>query len=183
MKLLSNIDPTETTLEFLPSGKEIKEHDLTAHYFIEIGKGRSREVIEVLNAQLVGKDVRLVATCVRGVKGTTVHFHTIDQGAIILPEEDPDPPIVTDDVSPVTIKHLAIMGKPHVGIRDIDHAIMWFDVRFGDELSQGALIIIDWDTAKQLIETAGIVDIDTLAGKPCQIAVQDNFVHFIKVLS
>jgi hypothetical protein len=78
---------------------------------------------------------------------------------------------------------LAIMGDPHFGMRDMSKPGFWFDVAFGDELSNGALIVLSAETMSRLVEEAEVYDIKHLKGKPCQIDVQDNnTVRFVKII-
>lgn len=80
-------------------------------------------------------------------------------------------------------KQLAVMSKPHYGVRDTSHPIWWFDVKFGDDLGHGALIVLTTAQMRKIVDEAHIYDIETLHNRPCQVEVStDNSVEFVKVL-
>lgn len=48
-------------------------------------------------------------------------------------------------------KQLAVMSKPHYGVRDASHPIWWFDVKFGDDLGHGALIVLTTAQMRKIV--------------------------------
>lgn len=79
-------------------------------------------------------------------------------------------------------KELAIMSCPQVGLRDTNYPVMWFSVKFGENLILGALIVMNWTDAKKFILQSGTTNIKDLDGKPCQVEVDKGTIKFIKVL-
>lgn len=80
------------------------------------------------------------------------------------------------------MRQLAIMDKPHFGLRDVSYPVFWFSVSYGQELSCGALIVLGVKSFCKIIEDAGIVDIDNLEGAACQVNVDDRGVRFVKII-
>lgn len=80
-------------------------------------------------------------------------------------------------------KQLAIMSEPHFGMRDMDYPAFWFDVRFGESLSRGALIILSIHRMTEVVMKANIRDVSDLRNHSCQVDVSDDgTVSFMKVV-
>jgi hypothetical protein len=64
-----------------------------------------------------------------------------------------------------TKKEMAkVEGDVHIGMRDCGTPVVWFGVEM---LVGGALIVMDWDTAKEHIKKAGVYDIKELSNSSC----------------
>lgn len=79
-------------------------------------------------------------------------------------------------------RQLAIMSEPEFGMRDMFEPGFWFSVKFGADLSEGALIIMSVIHFSEMIKEEGIYSLKSLKDSPCQIDVTDNAVTFVKVL-
>lgn len=75
------------------------------------------------------------------------------------------------------------MSKPDFGMRDMSEPAFWFSVRFGEELSSGALIVMNTRSFTKAIKDADVYDLNSLKNRPCQIDVEGNTVNFVKILS
>lgn len=77
------------------------------------------------------------------------------------------------------------MSEPHYGVRDTSEPIWWFDVKFGEDLGHGALIVLSTKQMEKIVAEAHIYDVKVLNNHPCQIEISDtrSDVHFVKVLN
>lgn len=79
-------------------------------------------------------------------------------------------------------KQLAIMSAPKYGMRDFEEPSFWFDVKFGENLSESALIVTNPAEMAAIIKEANTYDISQLEGSPCQIEIEKDTVHFVRIL-
>ena len=73
-------------------------------------------------------------------------------------------------------EEMAIMTGVTIGCRDINEPCLWFSVTLMDGC--GALQVLGWEDARQLIKTSGYYDFKTLEGKPCRVDVEGNLIKF-----
>ena len=64
------------------------------------------------------------------------------------------------------VEQLAIAKGVGVGVRDAGRPILWFEVSM---LYGGALLVFEWDEARQLIQDADAYDIKSLEGRACVV--------------
>jgi len=76
-------------------------------------------------------------------------------------------------------EQLAIIRNVGIGMRDCSKPVLWFTA-YTDEHS-ASLQVFDWDTAREIIEAAGVYDAHKLEGWPCWVEVKDAFVTFKRV--
>jgi len=75
-------------------------------------------------------------------------------------------------------EELAIMKNVQFGVRDRDHAHLWFDV---DMLGCGALLYIPGNEVIKFIEDNHITDIKNLNGRACVVNVDKSLVRFVRL--
>ena len=68
-------------------------------------------------------------------------------------------------------------------MRDMGSPGFWFDVRFGENLNHGALIVLTPQEMANVAEEANTYDVASLKDAPCQIEIDDTgHVKFVRVL-
>jgi hypothetical protein len=79
---------------------------------------------------------------------------------------------------------LAIMGEVHFGMRDMSHPAFWFEVKFGENLQYGSLMIVSVEEMARHVTEADVFDVKNLKGWPCQITSEGwgGSVKFVKLL-
>jgi hypothetical protein len=70
------------------------------------------------------------------------------------------------------MKKLAIMSEVKIGMRDCNVPVMWFSVH--PEPGCGALQVLTWDEAYQLIKDYDVRELSGLKGKPCWVDHDGN---------
>jgi len=77
------------------------------------------------------------------------------------------------------MRQLAIIRNVGIGTRDVGRPCLWFDTYVEEGI--GALQIIDWDRAAQILQASGICDVRDLNGKPCWVDRDGNTMHFAEL--
>ena len=67
-------------------------------------------------------------------------------------------------------EEMAVMSGVHVGMRDAGRPILWFEV---DTLHGGALQVMGWEEASELIKEADCYKLKDLEGAAC-VVERDN---------
>lgn len=64
------------------------------------------------------------------------------------------------------------MSQPDFGMRDMNEPAFWFEVRFGEDLSFGSLIVLSKEEMAQQMKDANIYSLNSLKDHPCQIETE-----------
>jgi|HubBroStandDraft_6_1064221.scaffolds.fasta_scaffold3031126_2 hypothetical protein len=77
------------------------------------------------------------------------------------------------------MRQMAVIRNVHVGGGDRGIPCLWFDTYISE--SSGALQVIDWETAGELLRKGNVYDVKELNGKPCWVEHDDNIIRFLEL--
>lgn len=77
------------------------------------------------------------------------------------------------------MEKLAIIKDVHIGCGDYGKAVLWFATYTSDCVA--ALQVLDWDRAREIIETNRIGDVNRLEGHPCYVNEEGHTMRFIRL--
>ena len=76
------------------------------------------------------------------------------------------------------MEKLAIIKGVGIGMRDYHTPIMWFETRTSE--GSGALQILSWASAEEVIRTTQVYDVRQLEGWPCWVDEGDGIITFLR---
>jgi hypothetical protein len=72
-------------------------------------------------------------------------------------------------------ERLAVIVGIHVGMRDTDYPVLWFNTEWP---GGGSLQAFNWGEAGDLIRQSGCYRLEDLEGKTCIVTIEDGYARF-----
>jgi len=82
----------------------------------------------------------------------------------------------SDSINPK--RQLAIMRNVGIGMRDTNAPCLWFDTQTTESI--GALQVLSWADAEQVIRKTGVYKVESLEGWPCWVEQDHGILRFIE---